>query len=79
MQGGNPTRQIKIRDGGSNISPLSNWPKYLGGVIAGALVAVVSVLMFLFDSPATRQYLLVAGIVVVVLWALFACRSSDSD
>ena len=79
MHEGTPTRQIKDRHVGSKFSPLSNWPKYPGGVIAGALVAVFGVLLFFIDSPALRQYLRVAGIVVAVVlcvfWALRACRS----
>ena len=63
----------------SKFSPLSNWPRYPGGVIAGALVAIVSILIFLIDSPVLRQYLRGAGIVVLVLWVLWVLRSSGPD
>jgi hypothetical protein len=78
MREGTPIRgQIKVRHAGSKFSPLSNWPRYPGGVMAGALAAVVSIVIFVVDIPALRDYLRAAQMLVVVLWALGACRSDD--
>lgn len=56
---------------------MSNWPRYPGGVIAGALIAAASVLMFFIDNPALRHFLRAAGIVVLALWVWRLCRSDD--
>ena len=71
-----PTPAPRRRVGGS-ASPLSNWPRYPGGVIAGALIAAASVLMFFIDNPALRHFLRAAGIVVLALWVWRLCRSDD--
>jgi hypothetical protein len=62
---------------GSKTSPLSNWPRYPGGFIAGALLAVVGVLVFLTDISALRPFFPAARVFVLVVWALQACRSDD--
>ena len=74
MDGDTPARQ---RHAGSKAAPLSNWPRYPGGAIAGALFAVFSVALFFLDSPALRSYLGWARIIVVVLWALILFRSRE--
>jgi hypothetical protein len=56
---------------------LSEWPVYPGGGIAGALLAVSSVVIFVADVPALRDCLPVARALLVLLWALRICRSGD--
>jgi hypothetical protein len=58
-------------------SRLSEWPVYPGGGIAGALLAVASVVIFLGNSPGLRNYLPVARALLVLLWALRSCRCDD--
>ena len=79
MREGTPIRQIKVRHVGSKFSPLSNWPRYPGGVMAGTLVAVVSIVIFVMDVPALRDFLRAAQMFVVVLWVLWALRTCRSD
>jgi hypothetical protein len=70
----------KIRHAGTKVSPLSNWPRYPGGVIAGALIAVVSILIFLTNIPALRDFLRAGQIIAAVLLVfllLLACISGD--
>jgi hypothetical protein len=74
MDGGPPKPHRHV---GSQESPLSNWPRYPGGAIAGALFAVFSVALFFLDTPALRSYLSAARIVVVVLWGLVLLRPRD--
>jgi predicted lipid-binding transport protein (Tim44 family) len=58
-------------------SPLSNWPRYPGGAIAGALIGIASVVLFFIGIPALRSVLPVALVIAVVLWVLRSCRSDD--
>jgi hypothetical protein len=44
---------------------------------AGALFAVVSILIFLVDIPAPPYFLPAARAFVLVLWALHACCSDN--
>jgi hypothetical protein len=48
MREGTPISQMPS---GSKVSPLSNWPRYPGGAIAGGLIGLASVLVFFFGIP----------------------------
>ena len=69
--------QIPQRPGEAKVSPLSNWPRYPGGAIAGAVIGVVSVLVFFFGVSLLRYIFLAALVVAVVLRALRSSRSED--
>ena len=66
-----------IRQNEPKPAPLSNWPRYPGGVVGGIVLAIASVLLFLIDTPALHHFLPAVRIVVVVLWALRLFRSDD--
>jgi hypothetical protein len=69
-------RQLPHTNGGSQFSPLSDWPRYPGGAIAGALVGAASVVLFFVGIPSLRSVLPVAVVLIIVLWA-FRSRRSD--
>jgi hypothetical protein len=60
----------------TGVQRLSNWPRYPGGAIAGILLAIAGVLLFLSDSPALRHLVPAVQGVIVVL-ALYFWRSRD--
>ena len=68
-----PTPQT---DRPSKFSPLSNWPRYPGGAIAGVLVGAASVLLFFVGNRSLGSVLPVAAILVVIFWALRSGRSN---
>jgi hypothetical protein len=74
MQEGAPTPRVH---GGSRPSPLSHWPRYPGGAIAGVLIGSASVLLFFIGGPALRAMLPTALVLAVALWALRSSRSPD--
>jgi hypothetical protein len=74
MREGPPNPQV---NGGSKGSPLSNWPRYPGGAIAGGLIGIASVLLFFIGVPALRSVLPAALVLAAVLWALRSRRSDD--
>jgi hypothetical protein len=74
MHGGTPVPQ---KPSGSKLSSLSNWPRYPGGAIAGALIAVASVLLFFVGVDWLQSVLPAALLLVVVLWALRPRRLDD--
>ncbi len=49
---------------------LSNWPRYPGGAIAGASLAIASVLLFFIGPQTLRSYLPGVLVIAVVLWVL---------
>lgn len=63
--------------GESKVSPLSNWPRYPGGAIAGALIGVTSIVAFFIGVPPLRFVLPAALILALVLWLLRSRRSDD--
>jgi hypothetical protein len=69
--------QIPLRPGNAKVSPLSNWPRYPGGAIAGAVIGVASVLAFFFGISLLRYVFLAALAVAVVLRVLRSSRSED--
>jgi apolipoprotein N-acyltransferase len=74
MREGTPTPQMH---GGNKISPLSNWPRYPGGAIAGALIGVASILVFFIGVPPIQFVLPAALILALMLWVLRSRRSDD--
>ncbi|MBI4890674.1 MAG: hypothetical protein HY821_08610 [Acidobacteria bacterium] len=59
--------------GGHRVSPLSNWPRYPGGAVAGALVGVASVLVFFLGAPSVVPVFTLGA----AAWVLLACLSDD--
>src|SRR5215510_5609029 len=63
--------------GEGKVSPLSNWPRYPGGAIAGALIALARVLVFVFDVP-WLWYIVPAALVFAdVVRMIRSARSHD--
>ena len=69
----------RARQDGSKPEPLSRWPRYPGGAIAGAVVAIVGTLVFLFNFPELRHFLSVVRLFVVALWLLWVLEVFRSD
>jgi len=74
MREGTPPPQMH---GGNKVSPLSNWPRYPGGAIAGVLIGVASILLFFTGIPPLWFVLLAALIVALVLSVLRSRRLDD--
>jgi hypothetical protein len=60
---------------GGKISPLSNWPRYAGGAIAGGLIAVAGIVLFLI--PSLRSILFAVPILLALIWVLHSRRSGE--
>lgn len=56
---------------------LSNWPRYPGGAIAGALIAIAAVALFL--NPGLQSLTRITGVAIVLLLALRSRTPPDGQ